>query len=106
MVTGDLMKPETLQEALQGVKEIFLITSSDEPNADLNTDPEMVALAEAAEVGRVDVLVGDEEGPVEDKLRASGMQWTLVKPAEFMANLCPARTLTEWAAEHQREFLS
>lgn len=106
MVTGDLMKPETLQEALQGVKGIFLITSSDEPNADLNTDPEMVALAEAAGVVRVDVLVGDEEGPVEDKLRASGMQWTLVKPAEFMANLCPARTLTEWAAEHQREFLS
>ncbi|GIO90169.1 NAD(P)H-binding protein [Paenibacillus lactis] len=88
---GDLMKPGTLKDALQGVEAIFLITSSDEPNADLNTDPEMVELAKEAGVKRVVVLVGYEEGPVEAALRTSGMQWTLVKPAEFMAN-----ALVDW----------
>ncbi|MBD2869164.1 NAD(P)H-binding protein [Paenibacillus arenilitoris] len=91
IAAGDLMKPETLKEALQGIEAMFLIISSDEPNADLNTDPQVVALAEAAGVKRVVVLVGYEEGPVEESLRASGMQWTLVKPAEFMANV-----LADW----------
>jgi len=91
IVAGDLMKPETLRDALQGVEAMFLITSSDEPNADLNTDPQVVALAEEAGVKRIVVLVGYEEGPVEESLRASDMQWTLVKPAEFMANV-----LADW----------
>lgn len=91
IAAGDLMKPETLEDALQGVKAMFLIISSDEPNADLNTDPQVLALAEMAGVKRVVVLVGYEEGPVEEALRASGMQWTLVKPAEFMANV-----LVDW----------
>ncbi|MBB6635737.1 NAD(P)H-binding protein [Cohnella thailandensis] len=88
---GDLMKPESLREALEGTEAMFLIISSDEPQADLNTDPQAVALAEAAGVKRVVVLVGYEEGPVEAALRASGMRWTLVKPAEFMAN-----ALADW----------
>ncbi|MDO3675442.1 NAD(P)H-binding protein [Paenibacillus ehimensis] len=88
---GNLMKPETLRDALQGVEAMFLIISSDEPGADLNTDPQVVELAEAAGVKRVVVLVGYEEGPVEEALRASGMQWTLVKPVEFMAN-----ALSDW----------
>ncbi|RRJ63991.1 NAD-dependent epimerase/dehydratase family protein [Paenibacillus oralis] len=91
IAAGDLMKPETLREVMQGVEAVFLITSSDEPEADLDTDPQVVALAEAAGVKRVVVLVGFEEGPVEAALQASGMQWTLVKPAEFMANV-----LADW----------
>ncbi|MCM3749119.1 NAD(P)H-binding protein [Paenibacillus pasadenensis] len=91
IAAGDLMKPETLDEALQGIEAMFLITSSDEPDADLNTDPQVIALAKAAGVKRVVVLVGYEEGPVEEALRASGMQWTLIKPAEFMANV-----LADW----------
>ncbi|GJM73344.1 hypothetical protein HMSSN036_55600 [Paenibacillus macerans] len=91
IAAGDLMKPETLREAMQGVEAVFLITSSDEPEADLDTDPQVVALAEAAGVKRVVVLVGFAEGPVEAALQASSMQWTLVKPAEFMANV-----LADW----------
>lgn len=91
IAAGDLMEPETLRDALQGVEAMFLIISSDEPYADLNTDPRVIELAEAAGVKRVVVLVGYEEGPVEARLQASGMQWTLVKPAEFMAN-----ALVDW----------
>jgi len=88
---GDLMKPETIRDALQGAEAMFLIVSSDEPDADLQTDPQVVKLAEEAGVKRVVVLAGYEEGPVEESLRASGIQWTLVKPAEFMAN-----ALSDW----------
>lgn len=88
---GDLMKPETLEQALQGVESMFLIISSDEPDADLQTDPDVLKLAEATGVKKVVVLVGYEEGPVEASLKTSGMQWTLVKPAEFMANV-----LADW----------
>ncbi|WP_372635626.1 NAD(P)H-binding protein [Cohnella sp.] len=91
IVEGDLMQPETLADAFHGVEAMFLITSSDEPYADLNTDPQVVALAEAAGVKRVVVLVGYGEGPVEEALKASSMQWTLVQPVEFMANV-----LADW----------
>jgi len=91
IVAGDLMKPESLLEALQGAEAMFLIVSSDEPEADLNTDPGVVKLAEAAGIKRVVVLVGYEEGAAEQTLQASGMHWTLVKPAEFMAN-----ALSDW----------
>lgn len=91
IAVGDLMQPDTLQDALRGIESMFLIISSDEPNADLHTDPQVIQLAEEAGVKRVVVLVGYEEGPVEAALQASGMQWTLVKPAEFMAN-----ALADW----------
>lgn len=91
IISGNLMQPETLSEALQGAESMFLLISSDEPGIELNTDPQVVTLAKAAGIKCVVVLVGYEEGPVEETLRASGMQWTLVKPAEFMAN-----ALADW----------
>ena len=87
VVAGDLNAPDTLQAALEGVKGMFLIISSDEPNAVLETQPKVIELAEHADVKRVSVLVGYEEGPVEEALKNSGMEWTLVKPGEFMANI-------------------
>lgn len=91
IAAGDLMRPETLRDVLQGVEAMFLIVSSDEPLADLDTDPQIAALAGAAGVKRTVVLVGFEEGPVEKAVQESGMEWTLVKPAEFMANV-----LADW----------
>jgi len=98
IAVGDLMRPDTLREALQGVEGMFLIVSSDEPLADLNTDPQVVALAAEAGVKRVVVLVGFEEGPVEKAVRKSGMEWTLLKPVEFMANV-----LADWGPSIREE---
>lgn len=98
IAAGDLMKPETLRDALKDVEGMFLIVSSDEPQADLNTDPRVVAMAASAGVKRVVVLVGFEEGPVEEAVRASGMEWTLLKPVEFMANV-----LSDWAPSIREE---
>lgn len=98
IVAGDLMRPETLRNVLQGVEAVFLIVSSDEPQADLNTDPRVVEMAREAGVKRVVVLVGFEEGPVEEAVKRSGMEWTLVKPVEFMANV-----LADWGASIREE---
>jgi uncharacterized protein YbjT (DUF2867 family) len=87
VVAGDLNAPETLHAAFGGVNGMFLIVSSDEPDASLQTRPEVIRLAEDAGVKRVAVLVSYEEGPVEEALKHSGMEWTLVKPGEFMANI-------------------
>ncbi len=98
VVPGDLNVPETLQSALKGVKGIFLITSSDEPNASLDTHSGLIGLAEQAGVQRISILVGYEEGQVEQALKKSRMEWTLIKPGEFMANI-----LADWRGSIRSE---
>jgi Predicted nucleoside-diphosphate-sugar epimerases len=91
VVAGNLNAPDTLGAAFEGVKGMFLITSSDEPNAALDTQPQVVRMAEQAGVAKVAVLCGFGEGNVEEALRNSGMEWTLLQPGEFMANI-----LADW----------
>jgi uncharacterized protein YbjT (DUF2867 family) len=91
VVAGNLNDPDSLIPALQGVTAMHLIISSDEAYGTLQTDPRIIELAEKAGIQRVTVLVGYEEGPVEAALRDSGMEWTLLKPGEFMANI-----LADW----------
>lgn len=91
VIKGNLNSAETLKGAFKGVKGLFLIISSDEYQANLQTDPKLIELAEGAGVKRVSVLVGYEEGAVEEALKNSGMEWTLIKPGEFMANV-----LVDW----------
>lgn len=82
VVAGDLAIPESLEAALQGVTALHLLASS----YNFQTDPKVVEMAERAGVKRVSVLVSDTEGPVEEALANSGMEWTLLKPVEFMSN--------------------
>ncbi|GIO14066.1 nucleotide-diphosphate-sugar epimerase [Cohnella xylanilytica] len=98
VVAGDLNAPDTLRGAFVGAKGLFLITSSDEPDGSLETRPKVIELAEQAGVKRVAVLVGYEEGPVEEALKASRMEWTLLKPGEFMANI-----LADWKDSIRQE---
>lgn len=87
VVAGNLNDPDSLIPAMQGVRAMHLIISSDEAYGTLQTDPRIIELAEKAGIQRVTVLVSYEEGPVEAALRDSGMEWTLLKPCEFMANI-------------------
>ncbi|WP_245808926.1 hypothetical protein [Shouchella patagoniensis] len=77
---------------------LFLLSSSDEYNPDLKTDPGIIKLAEEAGIKHVAVLVGYKEGEIEHKLKASKMQWTLLKPGEFMAN-----ALVDWQDSIQND---
>lgn len=97
VVQGDLNVPRTLENAFHGVDGMYLITSSDQPDVDLQTDAEIVELAEKYGVKRVSVLVG-YEGSVEEALKQSKLEWTLLKPNEFMANV-----LDDWRESIRKE---
>lgn len=86
VVAGDLMSPETLIPAFQGVTALYLITSSDQEGATLETNPQVVELAEKAGVQRVSLLTVYGDGPVEQALKNSRLEWAFVQPVGFMAN--------------------
>lgn len=97
LVQGDLTDPETLAPHLEGVTGLHLITFGGDDFAELTTAPRIAELAVASGVRRITVLCGYDSGPVEAALKASGLDWTLLQPVEFMANAL------EWAPSARDE---
>ncbi|WP_406191231.1 NAD(P)H-binding protein [Streptomyces griseus] len=91
VVRGDLTDPASLEPALDGVTGLHLITFGGGLFAPLETGEEILGLAREAGVRRVTVLHGGGGTPMENAVRASGFDWTVVMPVEFMANAL------EWA---------
>ncbi|MBB4929746.1 uncharacterized protein YbjT (DUF2867 family) [Lipingzhangella halophila] len=88
VVRGDLTAPDTLPPALDGVERVFLFP---EPS----TADAVVDRAAASGVRRIVTLSsgavtsGDDTGfhvPVEQAVQQSGLEWTHVRPGEFMLN--------------------
>ncbi|WP_328993817.1 NAD(P)H-binding protein [Kribbella sp. NBC_01245] len=88
---GDLTDPETVAPALEGVERLYLFPVPE-------TATEVVALAKTAGVRRIVVLsaaavtVGLDtyhHPRVEQAVEASGLEWTHVRPGEFMTNMQP-----------------
>lgn len=87
VVYGDLTVPDSLVPALNGVTGMHLITFSSEGYGPLQTGPEIVELAMKAGVRRVTVLWSGVNGPVEQAVEASSLEWTFLQPTpEFMSN--------------------
>lgn len=87
VVSGDLTAPETLVPALDGVTGMHLIPIGGDDYTPLQTAPEIIELATEAGVQRVTVLTGtDDELAVVKAVEAAGVEWTHLRPAEFMAN--------------------
>ncbi|MFC8917882.1 NAD(P)H-binding protein [Streptomyces sp. NPDC057116] len=91
VVRGDLTDPDTLRAALDGVTGLHLITFGDAYFTPLETGPRIVELAREAGVRRITVLNGGGPTPLEDAVRAGGIDWTVLMPVEFMGNAL------EWA---------
>ena len=91
VVRGDLTDPASLVPALEGVSGLHLITFGGALFAPLETGAEIAGLARKAGVRRITVLHGGGPTPLEDAVRASGLNWTVVMPVEFMSNAL------EWA---------
>ncbi|CAL9627466.1 NmrA family NAD(P)-binding protein [Streptomyces sp. enrichment culture] len=92
VVEGDLTEPDGLAPALEGVTGLHLITFGGAAFTPLETGPRILELARAAGVGRVTVLHGGGQTPLEDAVRADdALDWTVLMPVEFMANAL------EWA---------
>jgi uncharacterized protein YbjT (DUF2867 family) len=86
VVQGDLTQPATLAPALEGIDRMYLFPVDE-------TAREVVALAKQAGVRRIvdlsaaSVTVGLHTNPVEQAVEESGLEWTHVRPAGFMANM-------------------
>lgn len=96
---GDLERPETVAPALEGVNGLHLIQIGGDDYRLLETAPRLLELARAAGVSHVALLGGGGEEAVEQAVQAGGIDWTLLRPHEFMAN-----TL-EWAESIREESL-
>ena len=92
-VQGDLDRAETVPPAMAGVDKVLVVSGGwDIPGEDANA----IAAAEEAGVGHVVLLssLGVEAGvasgpfhaPGEEKLRASPLTWTILRPGFLMAN--------------------
>lgn len=93
---GDMEKPETLAPALEGVGKLFLLSSADPRQAEIQG--RVVDAAKAAGVRHVvklSALGADEKSPVnlarwhgatEKLIEKSGLAWTHVQPHFFMQN--------------------
>jgi uncharacterized protein YbjT (DUF2867 family) len=91
VVQGDLAEPATLASALAGIDRLYLFPIPE-------TACEVVALAKQAGVHRIVVLsaaavtIGvdtDHHPRVERAVEESGLEWTHVRPGEFMGNMLP-----------------
>ncbi|NUT98896.1 MAG: NAD(P)H-binding protein [Saccharothrix sp.] len=90
LVRGDTTDAESLRAAFTGVTAAHLINFGGTYRP-LDNGTAIAALAEQAGVRRVTMLGGWEEGTLEPAIRASTLQWTQLRPGEFMAN-----TLDDW----------
>ncbi|MCF1512446.1 NAD(P)H-binding protein [Streptomyces glomeratus] len=88
VAAGDLTRPSSLTEALDGVDRMYLFPVAE-------TAREVVDLAKRAGVRRIVVLSSgavttgydtDFHLPVEQAVEASGLEWTHVRPGEFALN--------------------
>jgi uncharacterized protein YbjT (DUF2867 family) len=91
VVQGDLTEPATLAPALAGIDRMYLFPVPE-------TAQEVVSLAKQAGVRRIVVLsaaavtVGMDtyhHPIVEQAVQDSGLEWTMVRPGEFMTNMLP-----------------
>ncbi|MFF0739521.1 NAD(P)H-binding protein [Streptomyces sp. NPDC004111] len=105
VVRGDLADPATLEAALDGVSGLHLITFTGGGYEALTTGPEIVERARKAGVRRVSVLHGGGPTPLEDAVRGSGVDWTVVRPVEFMANALNWADAIRTKAEVQAAFV-
>ena len=97
-VVGDLNKPKTLLPAVKGVEQIFLVTY--ETQQDINVI-EAAKRAGGRQIVKLSTLeatdhkiqVGKWHYEREELIRASGLDWTFLRPGMFMSNSI------EWWAE-------
>lgn len=89
-LAADLTEPDSLKPALDGAHGVFLLTSADfMAGGDMDSVMEVLL---AAGVPRVVLLssqgVGSKRHPsnLEDAVRRSGLEWTMLRPGNFASN--------------------
>ncbi|TDO45854.1 uncharacterized protein YbjT (DUF2867 family) [Kribbella sp. VKM Ac-2527] len=91
-VHGDLNRPETFKEALDGVSGIFLLSGYERVEELLANAVEagvrkVVLLSSSSVVGTDTAnAVAEYHQAAEDAVKASGLEWTFLRPNAFMTN--------------------
>lgn len=98
VVSGDLDKPKTLQSYFKNVNSLFLITQSEQSDAKYLANKRIVQMAKEASVSRIVALMDFQGNPIEEVIKNSGLEWTILRPVEFMKNV-----LLDWAEMIQKE---
>ncbi|WP_435218506.1 NAD(P)H-binding protein [Streptomyces sp. bgisy034] len=88
---ADLTEPDRLKPALDGAEALFLLTSGDfmAAGGDLGA---VLDVVRGSGVRRVVLLssqgvgTGDHPSALEDAVRASGVEWTMLRPGAFHSN--------------------
>jgi uncharacterized protein YbjT (DUF2867 family) len=86
---ADLAEPASLAPALTGAKAVFLLTAGDRLGADLTP---VLDVVRSSGVPRVVLLssqgvrTGHHPPALEDAVRASGLEWTMLRPGGFHSN--------------------
>ncbi|MFC3491579.1 NmrA family NAD(P)-binding protein [Glycomyces rhizosphaerae] len=83
---GDFTDFTSLEAALEGVTALHLMTSFGPANATVPNSRDLVAAAVKAGVRRVTLLWNGFEGPVEAAVEDSELEYTHLRPGEFMSN--------------------
>ncbi|MFE9328874.1 SDR family oxidoreductase [Nocardia sp. NPDC052278] len=97
MVVGDMLRPDTLSDALGGIERVLMISGAG-PQM-LETQCTFIDAAKAAGVGHIVKFSGDDHivgwepekfrstrshEQIERYLLASGVSWTVLRPSQFM----------------------
>ncbi|MCC3765082.1 NAD(P)H-binding protein [Glycomyces sp. TRM65418] len=83
---GDFTDFASLEAALEGATALHLMTAFGPANTTVPNSRDLFAAAEKAGVRRVTLLWNGYAGPVEEAVEASGLEWTHLRPGEFMSN--------------------
>jgi uncharacterized protein YbjT (DUF2867 family) len=93
VVAGDLGRADTLTAALAGVERLFLFPLAYlrpvvESYADVTDTSAVVHAARQAGVRRIVLLSSSDDGfrELEQVVEATGLEWTCLRPGEFMLN--------------------
>jgi uncharacterized protein YbjT (DUF2867 family) len=108
IVEGDLARPETLLAALQGVQKAILVSAWLPEQVELETNfikaarqvglSHLVKLSAMGADSRSPVGILAQHGEIEDRVRASGVPFTFLRPNGFMQNfLASAATIAQGA---------
>ncbi|MET9605320.1 NAD(P)H-binding protein [Streptomyces sp. NPDC006512] len=90
-VEGDLAEPASLKPALDGVRSLFLLSRLG-PDADILEAARQAGVRHVVLVSSITVRTHPHLGPagenlaVEQALKASGMDWTVLRPTQFASN--------------------
>lgn len=90
-LVGDLDKPETLLPAVQGVERIFLVTYETRQDINVLEAAKRVGVKHIVKLSTLEatdhkIQVGKWHYEREELIRASGLDWTFLRPGMFMSN--------------------